>query len=50
MTVVSLGGFRYIDLDIPMLLAVDLFAGEYMQRGGVYVVSSIQSGLGIVRK
>ena len=48
--VAGLGGFRYIDLDTPMLLADDPFAGGYEQRGVVYDVSSVKSGLGIERK
>jgi L-Ala-D/L-Glu epimerase len=48
--VAGLGGFRYIDLDTPMLLADDPFTGGYEQRGGVYDVSSIKSALGIERK
>ncbi|HJT55972.1 MAG TPA: dipeptide epimerase [Ktedonobacteraceae bacterium] len=34
--VAGLGGFRYIDLDTPMLLADDPFTGGYEQRGGIY--------------
>jgi L-alanine-DL-glutamate epimerase-like enolase superfamily enzyme len=45
--VAGLGGFRYIDLDTPMLLADDPFTGGYEQRGGVYDVSGVNSGLGI---
>ena len=48
--VAGLGGFRYIDLDTPMLLADDPFTGGYEQRGGVYEVSGVQSGLGIERR
>ncbi|MGZ3643920.1 MAG: mandelate racemase/muconate lactonizing enzyme family protein [Ktedonobacteraceae bacterium] len=48
--VAGLGGFRYIDLDTPMLLADDPFIGGYEQRGGVYDVSGVKSGLGIERK
>ena len=48
--VAGLGGFRYIDLDTPMLLADDPFVGGYEQRGGVYDVSGIKSGLGIERR
>src|SRR5579883_2989936 len=48
--VAGLGGFRYIDLDTPMLLADDPFVGGYEQRGGVYDLSSIEKGLGIERK
>jgi L-alanine-DL-glutamate epimerase-like enolase superfamily enzyme len=47
--VAGLGGFRYIDLDTPMLLADDPFSGGYEQRGGVYDVSGVQKGLGIER-
>ena len=47
--VAGLGGFRYIDLDTPMLLADDPFTGGYEQRGGVYDVSRVKSGLGIER-
>ncbi len=45
----GLGGFRYIDLDIPMLLAADPFTGGYQQRGDIYDLSSVESGLGISR-
>src|SRR5947209_4627207 len=48
--VAGLGGFRYIDLDTPMLLADDPFVGGYEQRGGVYDVSGVESGLGIERR
>ncbi len=48
--VAGLGGFRYIDLDTPMLLADDPFTGGYEQRGAVYDVSSVKSGLGIERR
>lgn len=48
--VAGLGGFSYIDLDTPMLLAEDPFTGGYEQQGGVYDVSSIKSGLGIERR
>jgi L-alanine-DL-glutamate epimerase-like enolase superfamily enzyme len=48
--VAGLGGFCYIDLDTPMLLAEDPFTGGYEQRGGIYDVSGVKSGLGIERK
>src|SRR5579864_9724912 len=48
--VAGLGGFRFIDLDTPMLLAEDPFTGGYVQRGGVYDLSGVKSGLGIERK
>ena len=44
------GGFRSIDLDTPMLLAGDPFEGGYEQRGWVYDVSNVKSGLGIERR
>ncbi len=46
----GLGGFSFIDLDTPMLMAEDPFTGGYEQRGGIYDVSSVKSGLGIERK
>jgi L-alanine-DL-glutamate epimerase-like enolase superfamily enzyme len=48
--VTGMGGFRYVDLDTPMLLADDPFIGGYEQRGGIYDVSDVKSGLGIERK
>lgn len=48
--VAGMGGFRYIDLDTPMLLADDPFTGGYEQRAGVYDLASVTSGLGITRK
>ncbi len=48
--VAGLGGFRFIDLDTPMLLADDPFTGGYEQRKGIYDVSGVKSGLGIERK
>jgi L-alanine-DL-glutamate epimerase and related enzymes of enolase superfamily len=48
--VAGLGGFKYIDLDTPMLLAEDPFTGGYEQRDNIYDLSQIQSGLGIERK
>lgn len=48
--VAGLGGFRYIDLDTPMLLAEDPFKGGYEQRGGIYDVSGVKDGLGIERR
>jgi L-alanine-DL-glutamate epimerase-like enolase superfamily enzyme len=44
------GVFRFIDLDTPMLLADDPFTGGYEQRGGIYDVSAVKSGLGIERR
>ena len=44
--VAGLGGFRYIDLDTPMLLAEDPFTGGYEQQGGIYDEFGVKSGLG----
>ncbi len=46
----GIGGFRYIDLDTPMLLADDPFIGGFEQNGGVYDVSLVRSGLGIEKR
>jgi L-alanine-DL-glutamate epimerase-like enolase superfamily enzyme len=48
--VAGLGGFRFIDLDTPMLMVEDPFTGGYTQTGGVYDLSGVKSGLGIERK
>lgn len=48
--VAGLGGFSFVDLDTPMLLAEDPFTGGFEQHGGVYDLSGIKSGLGIERK
>jgi L-Ala-D/L-Glu epimerase len=40
--VAGLDGFRYIDLDTPMLLADEPFTGGYEQRGGIYDVSGVK--------
>ncbi len=45
----GLGGFQFVDLDTPMLLAEDPFTGGYQQRGGVYDLANVQRGLGIER-
>jgi len=46
----GLGGFRFIDLDTPMLLAEDPFTGGYEQKGGIYDLSGVERGLGVERK
>ena len=48
--VAGLGGFRYIDLDTPMLLADDPFTGGYEQRGAVYDLLGGKSGWGVERR
>lgn len=46
----GLGGFLFIDIDSPMLLTEDPFKGGYEQRGGIYDLAQIESGLGITRR
>ena len=46
----GVGGFSYIDLDTPMLMPDDSFTGGYEQRGAVYDLSGIESGLGVEKK
>ena len=48
--VAGTGGFRFIDLDTPMLLAEDPFTGGYEQHGNQYDVSQVDRGLGVARK
>ncbi len=48
--VAGLGGFRYIDLDTPMLLADDPFDGGYVQDGMVYQLESVTAGHGVVQR
>jgi L-alanine-DL-glutamate epimerase-like enolase superfamily enzyme len=45
--VAGLGGFRYIDLDTPMLLAEERFAGGYVQDGMTYILESAEAGHGV---
>src|SRR5207247_10376596 len=48
--VAGLGGFRFVDLDPPMLLSEDPVTGGFEQRGGVYYISGVKSGLGIEKR
>lgn len=48
--IAGLGGFLYVDLDTPMLLADDPFTGGYDQEGMIYALERIQAGLGVARK
>jgi len=48
--VAGLGGFSFIDLDTPMLLAGDPFTGGYVQTGGVYDLTGVERGLGVERR
>ena len=47
--VAGIGGFRYVDLDTPMLINGDPFHGGYTQTGGVYDLSAVQAGHGVER-
>jgi L-alanine-DL-glutamate epimerase-like enolase superfamily enzyme len=45
--IAGLGGFRYVDLDTPMLLAGDPFTGGYEQDGMRYSLEHVSAGLGV---
>jgi L-alanine-DL-glutamate epimerase-like enolase superfamily enzyme len=45
--VAGLGGFTYVDLDTPMLLSADPFAGGYTQRDMIYTLDPAAWGLGV---
>ncbi len=45
--VAGVGGFRYIDLDTPMLLSSDPFIGGYTQRELVYTLDPVAPGMGV---
>lgn len=45
--VAGIGGFRYIDLDTPMLLSSDPFEGGYTQRDMVYSLDPVAPGMGV---
>ncbi len=42
----GLGGFAFVDLDTPLFLAADPFAGGYAQRGAELDLSRIEAGHG----
>ena len=48
--IAGLGGFRFVDLDTPMLLAEDPFEGGYRQSGMVYELDFSQPGHGVTIK
>ncbi len=48
--VAGLGGFRYIDLDTPMLLAADPFTGGFEQDGMCYELERTRAGHGVAMK
>jgi L-Ala-D/L-Glu epimerase len=43
----GLGGFRFADLDTPLFLATNPFAGGYALRGGIITLDHIVSGHGV---
>ena len=45
--IAGLGGFRYVDLDTPMLLKSDPFTGGYEQKGMTYTLDPEQPGSGV---
>lgn len=45
--IAGIGGFRYVDLDTPMLLASDPFVGGYTQEGMVYHLDANAVGMGV---
>ncbi|MFA6031091.1 MAG: enolase C-terminal domain-like protein [Elusimicrobiota bacterium] len=42
------GGFRFVDLDTPLLFKKDPMRGVRIQRGGVYDLSRVKAGIGVV--
>ena len=48
--IAGLGGFRYVDLDTPMLLAEGPFTGGYEQDGMVYALDRAGAGHGVMQK
>jgi L-alanine-DL-glutamate epimerase-like enolase superfamily enzyme len=48
--IAGLGGFAYVDLDTPMLLAEDPFEGGYEQTGMVYSLAGVGAGLGVAQR
>ena len=47
--IAGLGGFRYVDLDTPMLLSTDPFTGGYEQNGMSYTLDRSKPGHGVIR-
>jgi len=45
--VAGLGGFRFVDLDTPLLLAADPFSGGYMQDAFTYTLDAAGGGHGV---
>jgi L-alanine-DL-glutamate epimerase-like enolase superfamily enzyme len=45
--VAGLGGFRYVDLDTPMLMERDPFTGGYVQEAMTYRLEGVTAGHGV---
>ena len=45
--VAGLGGFRYVDLDTPMLMERDPFTGGYVQEAMTYRLDGVKAGHGV---
>jgi L-alanine-DL-glutamate epimerase-like enolase superfamily enzyme len=45
--VAGLGGFRYVDLDTPMLMEHDPFTGGYTQEAMTYRLEGVTAGHGV---
>jgi L-alanine-DL-glutamate epimerase-like enolase superfamily enzyme len=45
--VAGLGGFRYVDLDTPMLMERDPFTGGYEQEEMTYRLDGVKAGHGV---
>jgi L-alanine-DL-glutamate epimerase-like enolase superfamily enzyme len=43
----GLGGFAFVDLDTPLFLATDPFAGGYAERGPRLDLGPIEAGHGV---
>jgi L-alanine-DL-glutamate epimerase-like enolase superfamily enzyme len=46
--IAGLGGFHYVDLDSPMLVSGDPFAGGYVQDGMIYDLAGVRAGHGVI--
>lgn len=44
----GLGGFEFVDLDTPLWLAREPMRGLSMRRGGLYELSGVAAGIGVV--
>ncbi|MFH2204479.1 MAG: dipeptide epimerase [Elusimicrobiota bacterium] len=46
----GLGGFSFVDLDTPLFFTRDPMRGVPIRRGGVYDLSRVRAGIGVVPK